>query len=260
MEVKFSEIKVVSVAGKTTQAKFCDRDVIESGCTFIRLCPSNSSLCALVCEDNPKAPFPTPKNFSLTCSTGLANLKKMRNRAQAVSMSSTSSPEKVCSLFGDDGDTPRKRQRTLHTRDQLTELRKAHDTLTVTMPLGDEHVDIVILRPVHPNDIVAVEYNPNCIGHVLKLLREGGFDEVSYQRDTTLPKGIRKRGMCFMVVHKRKDGTEKFVKCKTAEIAIATQANLAQAGDEDEQESASDQASNAGEAASGAGQHGDHVC
>ena len=111
----------------------------------------------------------------------------------------------------------------MHTRNQLTELRKAHDTLTVTMPLGDEHVDFVILRPVHPNGIVAVEHSPSCIGHVLKLLREGGFDEASYQRDTTLPKGIRKRGMGCMVVHKRTDGTEKFIKCKTADIAIATQ-------------------------------------
>lgn len=241
MAVSFSEIKVVSVAGKNTQAKFTARDVIESGNTFVRLSPSNSSLCALVCEDNPLAPVPTPKNFSLTCSTGLATLKKMRNKAQAESMSSTSSPENACSLFGDDCDKQKKRPRTLHTRDQLNELRKAHDTLTVAMPVGGENVDIVVLRPVHPNDMVAVEYSANCIGHVVKLLREGGFDEVSYQRDVTLPKGIRKRGMSFMVVHKRVDGTERYVTCKTIERAIATQANLiAEADVEDEQESADD--------------------
>ena len=200
------------------------------GSVFVRLCPFSSSLCSLVCERNELAPKPLPKNFSLTTSTGLAVLKKARNEFSAE-LASAPPPGNACLLFADDCANKRPKPPPRATRGQNDEMRSNAEAIAVAVSVGGEQVGIVVLRHVKTTDAVFIEYESENCKHVLRLLRESGFNEVPYTHDQTLPKGIRKRGGGYLVVHTAAGGHHKYVKSSSFEHAMETQAQLLLTGE-----------------------------
>ena len=71
----------------------------------------------------------------------------------------------------------------------------------------EELGSVVVMRPIHPNDGLFVEYSDTSIGIVIKFLRESGFDEsLATTHEPSLPKGTLKRQSQFLVKYTKNDG------------------------------------------------------
>lgn len=207
MDVTLSEIKCVSTADMKATWKISKQDdiITVDGCSFVRVSPINCSLVSLVCEGNPHAPNPVPKNFSLTKSLGLASLMKMRNTKQVAEMSAD--PD-GCSLFG---SSAKKKQKKLSRQAAMT-MRNDKSAMNLEV---EELGSVVVMRPIHPNDGLFVEYSDTSIGIVIKFLRESGFDEsLATTHEPSLPKGTLKRQSQFLVKYTKNDGNTGHKSCK----------------------------------------------
>ena len=224
MAVTLSSIKCVQLDDLKAVAKFGTDDQLEGsdGSTFIRLNPRNTSLVALIIEknDHPTIPQPPPKNFSLTTSEGIAMLKRMRNSAQAESL--TEDRPTACTLFASPDGAEKKKARI--TRSDMLQMRKEHVPIIIDV----SGVSVRVLRPVQQDDILSVEYEEASIGAVMEYIRESGCTEDRPQRprDPLLPPGIFARGGVFIVLYKGADGRKKHLRKKTLDEAVEAQAAL----------------------------------
>lgn len=216
-----SEMKCAILESDKTILKFMPKDQIAyNGTTVVCLGVLNHSLHSLVIEKNTVAPQPISKCFSITCSIGLNKLKKMRNAAQSESMSDES-----CSLSAYEGlDMKRRRKHT--PRSDIQEMRRKHASMEIFAGYGGKRIIVLVLRPVHPNDVLAVAYTANALTAVRHCIRSSGSDEPSQIQDVTLPKGIHKRRNVYFATYMNSEGRTASKSCKTIDEAMATQADM----------------------------------
>lgn len=215
LQAKLSEIKCVSLEGLKQTAKITKADdlVYIGKDLFIRLATNNSSLVALICEDNDLAPAPVPKNCGLSQTLGYHELIKLRNQTQAAELAGDG-----CNLFGDEAPASKKKPRV--SQKAMKEMREKPEVLTVELP---EYGEIKCLRPIHSKDALFVEYDAQNLTRVFNFLRQAGFDDElsSYgPRDPSLPKGVWKRGNCYLVLFK-KAGVQATKTCDSLETVHA---------------------------------------
>ena len=222
MPVTLSEIKVVGVEGLKSTAKFGMKDIARvDGDEFLSIAPYNYTFVTLVCESNPAAPSVREKYFSLTRSKGLAIMKKLRNDAQATIMSSDAASS--CSLF-ENADTHAQKRARL-TRTEMNQRYRDHAIVSIDVPVDGTTVAVRVLRPVHPNDVLAVEYTEDAIDAVIKCIRAEGFlDQMKLA--TTAQPGIWHRKGFVLATIKQDDGHITSKKCLTGEEAVAVQAAM----------------------------------
>ena len=128
MEVALSEIKCVALGGLKRVWQVRPPDVIiVDDLAFVKFSPRCFSLVDMVCEDNPHAPVPVPKKFSLTKSLGLQALVKLRNSTHLQAEGLTAVH---CNLF--ENQPQLKKQRI--SRAAASELRK--NLVAVTIGVG----------------------------------------------------------------------------------------------------------------------------
>ena len=133
---------------------------------------------------------------------------RLRIRAQSTALTAAEA-ETTCILFEASlaktiRTTPRE------SRDQVKEMRRAPESLIITLTTGDDDHHIDVLRPVHPNDCVFVEYEDDTISVVFGFLRAKGFGESKRPNTMHLPKGthVRKQGKYPLTARYTKgDGT-----------------------------------------------------
>ena len=146
-------------------------DVVEIGeKVFVKLSPANGGLRNLVCAGNEDEAAKAAR--SLSVSTGLKEIMQLRSLAQSAALIAVEA-ETACSLF----ETPSKKSRKapLKSGDQLKEMRRAPESLAITLTTGGDDHQTDVLRPVHPNDCVFVEYEDDTISVVLGFLQGKGF-------------------------------------------------------------------------------------
>ena len=233
MSVTLSDIKCVQMQGMKTVAKFpMDEQVVCSdGSVFIRLNPRNTSLVALVVEDNdaPGIPRPVPKNFSLTASDGIKLLRRMRNAAQAESLIEER-PQATCTLFASSPEAQEKKRQRVMTRSEMAEKRKEHVPIVISL----DGIHVRVLRPVQQDDVIHVEYEEESLAAVISCIRREGFNEENRRtRDPTMPKGIQRRDENrYQVAYKDSAGRLKRTMKRTLHEALEAQAVLLAAGNE----------------------------
>ena len=114
------------------------------------------------------------------------------------------------------------------SRDQVRGMRRAPESLVITLTTGGADHQIDVLRPIHPDDCVFVEYEDDTISVVLGFLRAGGFGESKRPNTMHLPRGTRVRSAGkhnFSVRYTKGDGTISKKICKTIDEALAFQAD-----------------------------------
>ena len=188
--VRFEGLKNVLKIGPA-ESKLCD-DI-----AFVRLNPRNYSLAAVVCEKNPAAPDPIPKNFSLSCSDGLRQLMALRNEAQAKSLA----PADACSLFSSSAALPKRKATARVPHSDKKDQRKACDAVDISITVADTPTTISVIKPLHGRDVMWVHYSADTLAAVISFLRACGFSEPLRHYRTLhddLPEGHR--------IHKRKNG------------------------------------------------------
>ena len=90
-----------------------------------------------------------------------------------------------------------------------------------------------MLRPVHTNDALFVEYSKEAITAVINYMRDYGFEDTDQGsvKDSCLHKGIWKRVDHFVVQFKKADDTFGYKRCLTLEDCMTFQAEQAQWAD-----------------------------
>ena len=180
--------------------------------TFVKVDPRNDSLVRLVCSRNANA---TASARTIAANLGLQELARLRN-AQAPRCTD----ERTCTLFAaEQVETPVKPRRV--DRGSLRSMREHPRCVDVEVVVRDCPVVVCMLRHVHPRDNLMVEFIPEQIDAVLKVLIDAdwGHGEHHTPRDYTLPKGVHRQGGKFMVVA-IEDGKKRMVQCKTLEDAL----------------------------------------
>ena len=212
--VELSEIKCIKLAGIQSVWKVNPEDVVKDGDDneFIRISPTNWTLVKLICDTNPAAPFPTPKNFSLTKSVGLQEMISIRNACQASELE-----QPTCSLFADEPSKKAKKRKTQLSRAEMLEKRAvAPEAIQITV---DEKV-LTVLRPVHPTDNIFILYDRDNVLAALIYIRDAGFDEhLSYKHDPVLPKGMWRKADKIIVKFTKPDGAVGYKTCDDVEGA-----------------------------------------
>lgn len=190
MSVTLIDTKSITVEGLKTVFKVPHSDVcVVNGKAFICLVPYRSSLVSLILEDNEMAPTVRDKDFSLTRSTGLLRIKEARNHAQALELG----PVEGSNLF--ELPIPKKSKKAVTPMQEMEKQYEDRVPITITLLWDAAEKDVVLLRPVQARDSLWVEYNADSIAWVIKMLREGGFEEEPFtQRKAKdlpiLPKGV----------------------------------------------------------------------
>ena len=191
--------KRISLHGLKSQWKIVkDDEVISCGGTeYVKLCPRSYSLARLIVEKNSAiAEDEQDELISLARSMGYTNMLRIRNQQQAASfLESVSQPSASCTLFA---PPPEKKARVIISRQQIGELRRNPQDLTIAITAGGVTMDVKVLRAFHPQENIFVEYEARTIAHVLGFIRELGFTE-KREKKADLPEGIRRRGDKFVV-------------------------------------------------------------
>jgi len=201
--------RVVGVTGVAPKWKITSpEDVQEMGDkAFVKLNTMNTSLWALISSDNPNVQNGSASTKNLSTSKGLKELINMRNRIQ-----STALVPQTCSLF----EAPKKKARV--TREKALAMRTTPDSLIIPLIMDGITYDVSVLRPVHPNDAIFVEYSNSSIAAVVHYLRTSQFDDsLKRARTVGLPKGIHKKisgDKNYIVTYTKPDGSiaQKFVR------------------------------------------------
>jgi len=227
---KLDSIKCVGLPGCSRVWKISESsgDIITcEDRSFVRVCPTSHTLAALVLEDNPHAGDAVAgavKKKTISDSTGLANLLKLRNDSQAHLLQGAEGLPGE-GLF-DVQQGPKKRRRSAH--EKIAREKDNFASLTITVTVADEQESITVLKPFHPNDNLFVEYEERALGALISYLRQEGFDDkqLRARHDRSLPTGIRARkDEAYTVVYKKANGSKGFKKCESIETAVAFKSN-----------------------------------
>ena len=216
------------------------------GQAFIRFASHMAGLVQLATCDNPHAPNPVPKNWTLSGNIGLSHMIAERNKQQAKAMADSEGA--ACSLF----DSPQ-RKRQPKSRAVLEQLRKSPEIMTLEIHVYGKNLQVDVLRPVVSNDNLFVACDEQMLGAVLNYIRSSGFEERqprSVSKD--LPRGIQRRGGAFVVKYVKPEGAIGWKRAKTMDDAVAFLA------DPYDQDSSGDERDLADEAQPGGEGEGEH--
>jgi len=182
-----------------------DEDVCEvGGEKFFYITPHASRLVKFIAHGAPSLPGKLPKNMTLTSSVGLQKLLQARN---LVAWPASSSGEAL--LFADVAAPPRKQPRA--------KAAKLQDSPTVTVSYGDDvEKKVLVKRPAHPCDRLAIAMNAESLENVFSYLRMAPFAEESAPKKIDDRVGVwyNKQRNNFMVPFVNQDGQKgRRVKC-----------------------------------------------
>ena len=170
-------VQLYRMTRKNTKWEFDSRVIVEvEDRKFIKLARAAHGFAKLVFDECDHIPSPLPKEYSLTASKGYADLVKRRNDIQAEYLKQKEL-DNIPALFRDSAVTPQKSKRT--SRAALIEARKNPEAITLKLPgTKDEDgndAEIEVLRPVHPDDVIAIIMEPAAVGYMIDYLQQGGW-------------------------------------------------------------------------------------
>ena len=230
MSAELSDIKCIHMQSLGLQhyARIKNDDVLTvSGVTYVRLAANNWSLKELICENNPLAPDPMPKGFSLSCSQGMLELVKLRNEAQARSLEAEAGR---CCLWerNEDTPTPKKLKNVFPRacRDDIERKRAETTSIGVEVSLDQETRMVEMLRPVLPRDNLFVLYHEDTLGFVIRYMRAKGFSEKLQRFSEEGLRGVRRRtDGRWIIKYEKQDGGCGYKSCKDKDEATAFLSN-----------------------------------
>jgi len=168
-------------------------DIVKvNGTSYVYLVPSSYSLAQVVTHGADGLPKPLPKNFSLTRCGGLDHLIELRNDA------AWAAPPIACGLFARCQNVAEPKAKVPRRK-----LDSAATTVTITVPaFGDRASrEIVVKRPVHPRDRLALPIEADVINHVLLYMRSAEFDCSDGFKKQSSVKGVwnnKQRNSCLV--------------------------------------------------------------
>jgi hypothetical protein len=217
MQAELMDTRCVTLPGGKKSWKIIKPQdtVVTDQQVFVRMALKDTSLSQLVFEKLEGV----PREFAnLACSRGLADLIQLRNAAQARLLEPAAAGARL--LFDQVGPQPKMRRQSRHAIKMAR--CEARDSVSIEFNIGDQLCQVEVLKPVHPNDNLFVEYEPTALWQVLTYIRNSGFsDEVrKFSKRESLPKGVFRRGDAFLVRSKRADGKHRYTTCKDLETAM----------------------------------------
>jgi hypothetical protein len=181
---------------------------------FMYITPHASAMIHFVATGAPGFPEKLPKKFSLTRSTGLKLLMKLRNDAAWPPIATHN-----CTLFGDVENVSK-----LGKKPRMRLRGDEHPaTVSIEIPAFGRRAECIVAvkRPEHPCDRIAIPVAPDVMDHILLFMHLSGFDEEMHEvaRPMGTPKGVwwSKQRQCFLVPVLRPDGASGLKSVKTLE-------------------------------------------
>ena len=221
--------------GNVWKVKPCDCIAVE-GLEFIRVCPYNSSLISLVCEQNSVALCNGARPSSLTGSVAIQRLMRTRNAVQAEELAATLREEE-CSLFQTPQKEPKRRRVSLVCRRQQRTAEPK--SMVISVEHDGECHEVSVLRCTQPRDGLFVRYDEQTLTFLLRYIRESNFEHENapFKRDPLKPRGIWKKNASAFVVPYEKEGdttrTKTFHELDEAKSFLATVRDGSRIGDLD---------------------------
>ena len=181
------------------------REVENGGGTtmFVKLSPREPNFIRMVCAgmfEMPKASASC--KMSIVHTDGYTHLVNMRN-AVAFSMPADASAALFCDddvQNGPEASKPASKRRRLTMSDRL-QLKAQPEIIQVAVPgvQGQDDMNTLMLRPVHPCEDLAVALDPLMLEQVIRFIRHSGLSpEILVQKrqygDEDRPKGVWSNG------------------------------------------------------------------
>ena len=202
------------------------------GKKFVRMDRLNTSLKKLVYEDN--MPCPRPCNLGITNASAYKKLYALRADHQI------DDDKQECNLFADDDDdddddAPPEEGRPSKRR-RVSKTHKEEQLIEVTLEDNDETYVVKILSSTSAKRKLYVLLEDSNLEKVIAAFRNSDCAVISFyqQRDTTLPKGIWRRGDGFVI----RTSSGGYVGCADLESAIAALADGPPDGEGHDEQSA----------------------
>ena len=89
-------------------------------------------------------------------------------------------------------------------------MRRMHASVEINVEYDGELIPVLVLRPIHPNDVLAVEYTAEALTAVPPGIRSSGFDGPSQIRVVTMPQGYPQATQCVPCYLHESRGSESF--------------------------------------------------
>lgn len=180
---------------------------------FVKLNRRNSSLSSLLGN--------VGGHMCLKRSSGYEAMQQLRNSA-----SEQACDAEECTLF----DVPKVfKKRT--SRGLMDTARQHPQHVEIPVKLAgheDDPIMVRVLKAVHPNDCLWIEFTPEAISAILQYVVEGGFSDCNKRSRTgqaeKLPNGVHRRGSGFRVRHMQ-DGIVKYKCVDNLQDALAFHAD-----------------------------------
>ena len=178
------------------------------GIQYVKLKPYDPTFVRFVVGN--EVELPKKSRPSLGKLFGFQELVRLRNAAVAAEAKTEDAA--ATSLFGEDtAETSSKRKPRLNAA-RLKELRDSPVAMEVGIPGADARpaLSVSCLKPVHPNDDIWLQMDPDSLEHVVLFIRSQGIaveDLLSKRayRDADAPAGVWKNGKGSLVRKIRSD-------------------------------------------------------
>ena len=186
------------------------------GVEFVKLPASDPALCKMVCSGIVDR---MPKGCSLSQSSGIKELLRLRNEKQSSDLVPASSAANLFAAMPD-------RKRSRRSVAAIREMRDSLALCDVAVPGFRDSAgrDIKMVRPVHPRDDICVQLDKDVLEFIVGFIRFHGLDEATVanrrQYATAGSRGIWRQGD-GLVVRVGDDGGvgHKFRRVKTLDEA-----------------------------------------
>jgi len=189
----------VSLGGNVQWPVKAHRILQVGGAQYVKLQPWDCTLVRLVCEGIVES---VPKNATMAQTYGFTELMRLRNEAQAAELSQADRPA-VSLLF--DNPEPQNKRKKQRSKETIRKMRESPDVVNVRLPTEVDGVpaEISMVRPVHPNDDIAVRLDESTLDNVLGFIRDKGItaDDLTLKRayKASGSKGVWRKGTGFVV-------------------------------------------------------------
>ena len=206
MNVSFSDIKLVAMAGYASVWRIPPEDCIETPTgVFVRMKPFGNSaarttaahkhtLLSMVVEANDNIPMgddAKSKISSLTLNAGYDYIVKQRNDASVFI--DTAPPPSALFSNASDGKPPnpahRAQKRMKKYKMEPDKDETILDEVEISIKVNDSIVVIDVLKACNANAALFIKYDVDMIGNVIKYMRDNAFADPEHKQK--LPDGIQ---------------------------------------------------------------------
>jgi hypothetical protein len=193
-----------------------------NGREFLKLARTGTQygFCRLVyeriCEESPHDIAHTPfaqSTFSLTASKGYAELMALRNTAQSAELRQVEKDLRISAMAAlfqkKPADETPAAKRARVSREKIREASRNPDVIAITVDDGGDVFDLEVVRPLHPNDEIAVKLDTDTIERVIRYIVNQGFDLHQAAGKKELPPGVHRRPNGKYAVFQHVDGIKR---------------------------------------------------